>query len=382
MTILFFSSCKEELLQPKEEEKNPKVTDSKVITETLLDVQLGDENPDKKAKFEKLKKEHSLPYAILQRPDDILKDFLLKKNSKSVINSLKKTSAKTVLTGGCDTVRVDVWALEKYTPFSGIVGIQPQNDWAANLWTLGHLKNKYGFSNILMQEMNARNCINNNGAYSVGEILLVFDPPNLVIECIDQWNLGTLAGCYYDEPSLNYGIEESRNYLINTVTHWRAKFSSPIVLGERTHVLAHEYDDLVDIVNGTQYSEYHYYPPYCVKCYYPLEADQRDSWDSFNSSFSNKFECLWISALEDQSEFSDLIGHARNMGKSTIWLWWGDDWNTIASFCYWANQNSYLSRQERKYIYEYVYIGSGDSCTDTEITSWMLNNIIPTNDLR
>jgi hypothetical protein len=381
MTIIFFSSCKEELLQPKEEETKPKVTDAKVVSETLIDAQLVDRNPDKNEKFEKYKKEHALPFALLKKPEEILREFLdARKNNKASVTSNKNLNLKSV-TALCNPIEIEVWVLENYTPNSGTLGIQPSVSWMYDSNSLSLLKNTYGFSNVLMEEMAARKSIDSNYAFNRYELYLAFDFPGMIIQCIDAWDLGYIAGCYIDEPTEIMIYPLARQILQNDIIpRWRNKFgySSQIVLGDRTHRLVNEFDDLVDVVNQSSYWDYSYYS-WGVLDYFYTEDDQRDAWNSFNSSFSSKFNCLWISSNSDQGEFYSLLGHAKNLGKNSVWLWNCGDWNVISSFSYWAWQTGWLHRVTRKYIYVYNYVGYTDPCTDNNIDHWDLTDIYPTN---
>ncbi len=350
----------------------------------VLGVKPEDENPDKKAKFEKLKIEHQKPYILLKRPEEVLREYLAdRKPGKTIVKLIKNEDLKSVMSGSCYRIETDNWALIKYTPYSGLLGILPTSGWQSNLSILTDLKN-YGFSNIILAEMAARNCINNNGAFSRDQIYLGFDFEGTIEQCITTWDRGIVAGCYIDEPSETYTCAQARYRLQNSIIPlWRNKFgySSKIVLGDRTHRLVHEFDDLVDVVNQSSYRDYSYFF-FGVYDFIYTEADQRDAWNSFNSSFSNKFNCLWISANSDQEELSDLIGHARNIDKNQVWLYDGGDWNTIDNFCYYAWQNHFISRHERKYIYVWSYIGYEDPCYDYQITSWELIDIIETSETR
>ncbi len=147
------------------------------------------------------------------------------------------------------------------------------------------------------------------------------------------------------------------------------------------------------MVNSTIYRHYFYYANYstCPTCYYgewPQSADQRTKWSDWNNQFGSKFNSLWISGPSDEDEFSLLIGHAQNMSKSIINLWFDDNstdaesWNWIYSFCNQSWLNFFIDRFERKYTYEWTYIGNGDACTDYQITSWTLTNIIDNNETR
>jgi len=50
----------------------------------------------------------------------------------------------------------------------------------------------------------------------------------------------------------------------------------------------------------------------------------------------------------------------------------------ISEYCYNAYGQNYLKRKEKKYIYVYSYVRNGDPCSDPQITSWELTDIIET----
>lgn len=84
-----------------------------------------------------------------------------------------------------------------------------------------------------------------------------------------------------------------------------------------------------------------------------------------------------------------LIDHTYNMGKNGIWLYAGEldmsdqsYWDAIGEFNYYAFMHGYLRREERKYIYVYSYVGTGDPCYDFQITSWEVVDIIGTGETR
>lgn len=315
--------------------------------------------------------------------------------SKSIINSNLKSVQGSQ---SCYTLEIDVWALEKYHPISGlVVGICPTGSinypqfkfWQYDRNILTVLKSKYGFSKINLEPMAIEE--NNNVVYFANEIMagISFDY-TAVTTHFSNYHLGTLWAAFIDEPMHDASnVSECRQVLTNLKTWWKNNIgsSSLFIGGETTKNLAHEFDDIVDYINSTVYTDYQYLTPYflCGLCYIPTEDDQRDVWTDFNSSFGNKFNHLWISATSDPGEMDQLIGHAHNMGKNGIWLYAGDwgmtdqsCWDAINEFCYFAFTSSYLRREERKFIYVYNYIGNDDPCYDYQITSWDLIDIIDT----
>ncbi len=74
---------------------------------------------------------------------------------------------------------------------------------------------------------------------------------------------------------------------------------------------ADNFDDLVDVVNQTAYTDMNYVWSYgCFKAPWD-EADQRDEWTDFNNAFGSKFNHPWISGELDRGEMYLLTSHAQ-----------------------------------------------------------------------
>jgi hypothetical protein len=395
ITLLFFSSCKEELLQPKEEEKNPKVTDSKVITETLLDAQLGDENPDKKTKFEKLKKELEKPYVLLKKPQELLAEYLAARNTnKATFTSNKNLNLKSV-SALCDPLYIPVWAFESYEA-NGEFGICPTtyrseagaSNNAARIQKLNELHSKWGFNYILasiglynniMAIVNAGFPISSNYMASVSPDQM---GRNTVANIGNDLSASQYFWAYYvDEPYATFNASQYNMYLLYTDVR-NTKPYSLFAIGETysgrvTYYMNNGvYNTIPDFVMCTKY----------FNDAAEQDIDQRDRWTRMKNDLPGKFTRTWISANQDGSEFENLLGHCRN--KNIVpWFYQLDDADdlsdyTISRYCYFAYLTSYLRRVERRYIYVWSYLGTGNPCTDNEVTNWYLSDIISTNELR
>lgn len=406
-TLFFFQfiSCNEELVVDQKDISNS-TGELSLYKEGDLQSTLQDSIllKEKKAKVLRLKQEHEKPYVVIEKPEKLLAEKLNSRTPNKSISQPSKNSKVNLVQGtqSCYTLEIDVWALEKYHPISGlVVGICPTGSinypqlkfWQYNRNILTALKSKYGFSKINLEPMAIEE--NNNVVYLANEIMagISFDY-TAVTTHFSNYHLGTLWAAYIDEPMHKASnVSECRQVLTNLKTWWKNNIgsSSLFIGGETTKNLAHEFDDIVDCINSTYYTDYQYLTPYflCGLCYIPTEDDQRDVWTDFNSSFGNKFNHLWISATSDRGEMDQLIGHAHNMGKNGVWLWAGDFgltdqscWDAINEFCYFAFTSSYLRREERRFIYVYNYIGNDDPCYDYQITSWDLIDIIETSESR
>ncbi|MCX7875359.1 MAG: hypothetical protein N2321_04220 [Melioribacteraceae bacterium] len=375
--LILNTSCKEKPVEPKTstEKLNSKMLVDEKITTSVVD----EDKKSSKEKFLKLKTEHQKPFVLLKKPEEILKEYLLKqkeRNEKLVlkkINSIHKTQ-----TSSCYTIQTEVWALNKYQPFNGTIGIRPHDDWQENALVLNELKNRFGFQKLIVKEMSIPQA---KQVYPSNEIIIAITELSYFYSIMNLYSSNDFSTCYIDEPQLNNGIEFTRQILSQYGNQWRNKFG-PILLGERTIELADEFDDLVDKLTSTIYSHYEYYTPYsiCKTCYFQYPSDQGPKWVDWKNHYGNKFNFVWISDNKDEDEYDALTSRAKNMGLD-IFLYQevGSTWNYIYDFAYWSWLHYYLDRIERKYIYVWSYIGNEDPCYDYQITSWELIDIIETN---
>lgn len=152
-------------------------------------------------------------------------------------------------------------------------------------------------------------------------------------------------------------------------------------MGETGLEYAQQLISVGDIINCSWYGYYFIWP---------WTNDQRNEWTYFNDAFGSKFNCLWISGELDRGEMDQLLGHAHNMGKTSVWLYEGegkftndyDYWDAISEFSYYSYLHGFNKREERKYIYVWSYIGNQDPCTDIQVTSWDVTDIIDTGETR
>jgi len=393
--IIFLSSCKEE--QIVESKKGDTKTFSKVLAKENISLAIVSDSLSKKEKIAKLKREHERPYVVIDKPEKLLAEKLKyrptgKSLSKSS-NNLGSYSAQSIQS--CYTLEIDVWAFEKYHPISGlIVGILPKGSfnypdnlyWQYNQNILSILKNTYAFSKIIMESA----AINANTVFQANEIIAGIDGCNIsaVSQFCNNYSGQPLWGMYTDEP---FSRDENpmpdgytaRNYLNASKLIWKEKFgqNSNFIVGETTTSYTSEIVSVSDYVNCSWYGD--------PLNFWPFTKDQRNRWTDFNNSFGAKFNHLWISGELDRGEMDQLIGHAQNMGKNSIWLYAGElgisdqsYWDAIGENNYYAFMHGYINREERKFIYVYSYIGNGDPCSDPQITSWDLIDIIDTGETR
>lgn len=385
-------SCKEELVNEQKKENNT-ATQSTLAKKNDLSIVQADSivQKEKKEKVKKLKKEHEKPYVVIEKPEKLLQDKL---KSRASNNPSSKTLNKSGLNSiqsslSCYTMEVDIWALEKYHSKSGFnVGIWPKQTWMYNSTTLSELKNKWAFNLILLY----RTAFSSPIVYPDNQIVagVFFNLPQGVLDSyrtfLSEPGRQQLYGFYSDEP-WHYINPYNRDSISKCVNGLKALgfTSSKYMAGETCDGWADNFDDLVDIVNQTAYTDMSYVWSYgCFKAPWD-EADQRDEWTDFNNAFGSKFNHPWISGELDRGEMDLLTGHAQNLGKNSIWLYASQSyisdesyWDAIAEFDYYAYVHGFLRREERRFIYVYYYIGYEDPCFDYQITSWELVDIIDT----
>lgn len=392
--FVFITSCKEEAIVEQKIENNSAVQSILAKGSDLSTVQVDSTiQKEKKEKVKSLKKELEKPYAVIEKPETILLQKLREKYSNhSKLGKSSTIGAASVQSTNSITIEVDVWAFEKYHNSSGFsVAICPKSDWQTNNSYISLLRNIYGFSHFMT--VHDYIPIAESNGYPLSNIIAGVDAhfPQQVINSYNQPGTRGPCGFYYtDEPDhvplsffnglgqqiIPYSAIDSVSKFVNYI---RGKYPPPdskIVVGETTVNSATKFDELVDFVDCTWYG----YDQW------PLTDDQRGRWTDFNNAFGSKFNHLWISGELDRGEMDQLMGHARNMNKNSIWLYAGEMgmsnesyWDAIYEFSYYAFMHSFLTREERRYIYVFTYNGYGDLM---EITSWDLTDIIDSGETR
>ncbi len=389
--LLFFQfiSCNDELVVDQNEQINS--TENLNLSKEVDQLSIQKDSISQKEKKERilnLKKEHEKPYVVIDKPEKLLAEKLKSRTpdksfSKSAINSKLKSVQGSQ---SCYTLEIDVWALERYFPkLSFSVGILPKSSynypdnlyWQYDQNILSILKNKYGYSLIILEPQ----AVFANTVFPANQIVVGIDGcnPFEVYNFCNSYTGASLWGMYTDEPFSRDNPmpteELARTNLSYSSSLWKAKFGqiSKFIVGETNVSDTYKIASVSDFVNCSWYGYY----------IWPLTNDQRSRWTDFNNAFTYQFNYLWISGARDKGEMDLLFGHARNMNKNNVWLYAGERgvadisyWEAIEEFNYFAFVHSYLTRQEKKFVYLYNYIGNDDPCYDYQITSWDLIDII------
>lgn len=381
--FVLITSCKEEAIVEQKKENNA-AQSTLAKGSDLLSVQ-GDSTiqKEKKERVKRLKKEHEKPFVVIDKPEQILLRKLREKYStNSKLGKLNGTNTYSAQSVSSITMEVDVWSFVKYHNSTGfIVGIWPKIDWMTNNQYISLLRNTYGFSHFFT--VHDYIPIAESNGYSLSNIIAGVGGlyPQQVINSYEQPGTRGPCGFYYvDEPAhVTNPFHSSIDSVRKLVNYFKGKYltqNPSIVVGETTVEYANNFDEIVDYVNCSWYGYY----------FWPLTNDQRSRWTDFNNTFGSKFNHLWISGELDRGEMDQLIGHARNMNKNSVWLYAAEMgmsnesyWDAIYEFTYYAFTHSFLRREERHYIYVYLYNDTGDP---SEITSWDLIDIIDTGETR
>lgn len=97
--------------------------------------------------------------------------------------------------------------------------------------------------------------------------------------------------------------------------------------------------------------------------------------------FGNKFSLTWINSTEI-SEFSDLFGHARNLGLTEVWIYTlgGHQTDQFENMSYAAFGSGFLRQKQRQYRIEWR-CDNPDPCENCDPTlpdGWYIYETIPT----
>lgn len=410
MILLFFQfiSCNDELVVDQNELNNS--TDNLTLTkegDLLSTLQDSISLKEKKAKVLRLKQEHEKPYIVIEKPEKLLAEKL---KSRTLNKSISKSSTNSKLNSvqgiqSCYTLEIDVWALLRYEAKTGIeFGILPHTNrqYAGSsgdpyrIQKLNELKSKWGFNYILASIGVYENIMAIvNAGYPIATNYIAGISCNQAGRdaAANVWNglsPSTYFWAYYtDEPYSNqqitqYDFKQFRNYIV------QLRPNSLFGFGETTKYSANRYTHNPYFWNGFWVINYNPTSVNFVMCTryvgYYNEKDQTELWNELKSSYQDKFNRTWISANSDGSEFNYLLGYCKDNNISP-WFYQLEDFEDnsdvmLSQYCYYAFSKNFLKRVDKKFIYIYYYVGSGDPCYDYQITSWELGDIIETSETR
>jgi len=244
-----------------------------------------------------------------------------------------------------------------YEPVEGkIVGIWPHlNKWN-DIQKLKDLKYKWGFNYIAFWPglgHDKFDMIKQTGYSPSTNIMVLLEVSNYH----DAAQYEKCWGYYIDEPA----DRKIPFYSVLTMKNWlKSNFpNSPFIISgyKRNSDLINYTNSLADKVLFSSYIHWRKFLGIWIS--WPINTDQRSDWTDMKNLFGNKFSMTLISANDDLSEYNQLLGHAKNLGLTGVWLYQysegieaNDD--NINSFCNAAANNGFLSAKFQQVRDRYI----------------------------
>ena len=275
--------------------------------------------------------------------------------------------------------RIEKWELERYETAPGkIMGIWPNHSRYLTQQRMNDLKQKWGFNFLLHPRVY-------NQSYRNMERVAGFDDEHMMAQIvIDSYKEviqehGNIFAYYIDEP-----VKHDHPSYENLAKYINENSDAYLITGDyKRSFYLEDYAGYADYVMFTSYKNWIYF----LGFYIPWGLDQRDSWSDMKNEYSEKFQMTWIGAHRDTLEYEQLLGHAKNLGLKGIWYFqsWDStdeysDYN-IANFAEAAYKTGWLTKTERKFIYEYICL-KPDGCEKSSEDGWVLKRKIDTGEFR
>ncbi len=244
-----------------------------------------------------------------------------------------------------------------YEPVEGkIVGIWPHENKWNDIQKLKDLKYRWGFNYILFWTglgHDKFNMAKEAGYNPSTNIMRIVETNNY----LDTKNYDACWAYYFDEPADRkipfYTVQSIKIWLKNNF-----KNSLFITSGYKRNSDLINYTNL--IADKVLFSSYIHWRKFLgLWISWPVNTDQRSDWTDMKNLFHNKFSMTWVSAYKDLSEYSQLLGYAKNLGLQGIWLYQynigaeADD-NNINSLCNAAVNNGFLRAKYQQTRDRYV----------------------------
>lgn len=243
-------------------------------------------------------------------------------------------SVITPMAAPCGTKQTYGWGLDHYEPQSGkTLGIWPNHNTGPTQWT--EYRTKWGFKQMLT----TNTTYGEMGGYSKSNCLVTIP------------NFSTYQSAILNSDSCNYYVDEPFEqerfsmaqlltvaYFLNTYRPYSQLYISSYSPPEWVYYY------VLDHTNNTLMMSDKY------------EGDQRSMWSTFRNHYGTLNPANWIHTNTDLYEFSQLIGHANNLGINSLWFFIADDGGhpaNVPSFCYSAWQNGWLRKFEQYFRIEW-----------------------------
>lgn len=247
----------------------------------------------------------------------------------------------------------------RYVPVDDkVLGIWPRKETWFDVEKLKILKDKYGFTKILIRPYRDELQRVVKAGFNSANVWAYFFNTDLISEIV---GVGTI---YSDEPAHFYnnkGLQDkSPNEILKAINIIDTLDPKPdFVMGtykweknvfgdwKISDLFLNEYNKFAD---GIMYTDY------TCRCKSSPEEnrDQRPAWQQMKNIFGNKFSEVWIGAHTDTLEYADLIDEAENLGIKNIWLFQDldpyNDFTNIERFCEIAWEKGWLKKIESTYF--------------------------------
>lgn len=227
-----------------------------------------------------------------------------------------------------------------------IMGIWPHNSRYSELSRMKELRYRWGFNHILLAR--GRGLLDYSMIRTAGfdslNIMRQIRPDSYVenVESIPEtWSY------YIDEPA-----DLNENIIVWTnITNWvKSKYpNTKIVLsGYKRNDFLKEYVETIS--DNVMFSSYkHWWELFGIWISWPENPDQRADWKDMQNLFSNKFKFSWVGAHRDLGEYDDLLGKAKNLFLSGVFLYQLEpetevDDNNLESFSEAATKHGFMER--------------------------------------
>jgi len=280
------------------------------------------------------------------------------------------------LTG--QTIYEEKWT-KYYEPIENkIMGIWPHNNRFTDVSKLKELKYRWGFNHILLARSLGLEYYNKiiEAGFDSTKIMKQIKQ-DTYLENIES--LPQMSAYFIDEPS-----ELGENFTVwNIITDWiKDKHpDSKIVLGgyKRNNTFKDYVNTMADNVMFTSYK--HWWEFLGIWTSWPENLDQRSDWTDMQNIFGNKFSFSWVGAHKDLSEYDDLLGKAKNIQLSGVYLYQLEpfenevDNNNLEKFSNAASNHGYLNTNWQQVRELYI----GGMLINRKLMGFSYSSAIPDN---
>lgn len=259
------------------------------------------------------------------------------------------------MAGTCGEKQTYGWGFDHYEPKQGkILGLWANHNTGQQEWT--EYRTRWGFTQQLFEST----AYGELGGYSKANCLVPIP------------NFSTYQSAILNSDSCNYYVDEPFEqerfsmaqllevaYFLNTYRPYSllyiSSYSPPSWV----------YDYVLDHTNNT------------LIMYDKYEGDQRSMWSTFRNHYGTLNPANWIHTNTDLYEFSQLIGHATNLGINTLWFFIGNSGghpSNVPSFSDAAWRSGWLRKFEQYFRIEW-HCDYGCDCDPSDPDVWYVYKV-------